>query len=422
MKIKENLLLILCLSLLSEVTAQDLFKVTIKKVVEGHPAVESARNQMHAANLDLDAATWNFFPTPSLAYERGDKKVIGVLNQDTRYIRLQQPLWTGGRLNAQKAKAQALLKQAQSALEEQRIAATYRWLQYWAEHQSASLKIAAYEEAEKKHLEYVHQIERRSTEGFSPASDVQLSQSRLAAIRSDLRQYIAQKQQAKIKLEQMLGYDLPHELVLGVGSGSITTSTQAMELQLVTNSAQMDQISENHPTILRLQALLEATHAEVEIAKSRNVPEIYLRGEVRTGDITGTDKALYIGINSNFGAGFSNFSVIASAQAKADSAQNDMQMKKREIIESIQIDSQVFQSQSERLNLLNKNFESNRNYLLSSERQFAAGRRSWQELMNTAREEAQILTQIADAHVQVWLAVHHLRIQYLGLNIYLEAS
>ena len=105
-----------------------------------------------------------------------------------------------------------------------------------------------------------------------------------------------------------------------------------------------------------------------------------------------------------------------------DAARNDLQTKKQEITEAIQMDVQTFQLQADRIGYLQKTFESNRNYLLSSERQFLAGRRSWQEVMNTAREEAQILAQIADAQAQVWLAHQHLQIQSMGLDRYLSTS
>jgi outer membrane protein TolC len=58
-------------------------------------------------------------------------------------------------------------------------------------------------------------------------------------------------------------------------------------------------------------------------------------------------------------------------------------------------------------------------YLKSSEIQFDNGRRSWQELMNSAREKAQLRVQLADTRAQAWLAKQRLHLNSLGLDAYL---
>jgi adhesin transport system outer membrane protein len=93
-----------------------------------------------------------------------------------------------------------------------------------------------------------------------------------------------------------------------------------------------------------------------------------------------------------------------------------------EVREAIQADLQSFQAQFDRLGQLEKTYVSNHQYLESSERQYLAGRRSWQEIMNIAREESQILVQIADAKALIWLMHQRLQIFTSNLSTYLSAN
>jgi adhesin transport system outer membrane protein len=241
----------LCLGLLFLVCngcfAEDRFKSTLHQLIEVYPPVVAARSQLQSANAELDSANWNFYPTPSLAIERSDKNVIGALNQDTRLFRLQQPLWTGGRLSAQVKRAEALQKQASSALQEQRLATAFRWLQLWAEYQGATRKITAYKDAEEKHLEYVQRIERRTQEGFSATSDLELSQSRLASVRSELRQYMASHMQARNRLEQMLGSPLTDARLLQSEAGQVVKTFPAFEFKSLHQELNLEEVIDKHP-------------------------------------------------------------------------------------------------------------------------------------------------------------------------------
>lgn len=399
--------------------SQTEFRRVVNQVVENYPAVVTAKNQVNAAQADVDSVKWNYYPTPSIAYERADQKVIGVLNQTNTYYRLQQPLWTAGRLTAQNEKALSQFQFTENALAEQKLSAALKWLQLWAEFQSASLKVNAYQDSERKHKDYVLQIERRAQEGYSARNDVQLSLSRLSSVHAELRQHQFNQRQALIKLEQMLKNTLTQKDWKDIDDGWPKSSMAFRHWSPVLGRDLLADITDKHPSILKAMAAIQSAQADVALAQSRNMPEVYLRGEIRRGDVSGTEKAVYIGLSSSFGAGLSNFSAIAAAQAKVEASQNELEGRRMDVTETIQSDLQVFQSQSERVTQLEKTFENNRRYLESSERQFLAGRRTWQEIMNIAREEAQILAQIADAKAQAWLSHQRLQIFSQGLDDYL---
>jgi adhesin transport system outer membrane protein len=389
-------------------------------VVQQHPSVLAAQNQIESARQDVEGAKWQFMPTPSIGAEKSNKSADGFTDRRTTFARLQQPLWTGGRLTAQLDKAQAQETIASLTLAEQRLTLAQRWLQLWAETQAAELKVQAYADSEEQHRKYVQQVQNRAKEGQAPRSDTQLSLTRLAAVQAELEQANAQKRQAISRLEQMYGGPLPVSAIRWTASLPNQISTNGTLLRPV--SDWITQIQDQHPSLQKAAAVTRTVQADVEISKAKTYPELYLRGEILDGDVSKHNRQIYLGITSSFGAGLSNMSTIAAAQAKLDAQAHDTETRRRDIAEQVQADVQSLESQTQRLQYLEQAYASAHEFLQASERQFAAGRKSWQELMNTAREKAQTLAQLADAKSLHWLAQQRLNLLSMGVDTYLNGN
>jgi adhesin transport system outer membrane protein len=373
--------------------------------------------QLNSAKHETDGAKYQFLPTPSFGVERNAQPNKGLTDSRTQFARLQQPLWTGGRLTAQLDRARSQEEQANFTVAEQRLSLASRWLQLWAEIQAAELKLQAFKESEALHIKYVRQVGNRAQEGHAPRSDVQLSLSRLAAVQAEIEQTKAQRQQAISKLEQMYGGPIP------LGTINWTAALQAPSQPGVANRSHGQWIAmalDIHPTIQKSMATVNTIRADAEIAKSRIYPEVYVRGEVIDRDVTGHAKQVYVGVTSNFGAGLSSMASVASAQARLQAQEQDIEVKRRDITDQVSADLQTVESQTQRLTFLIQAHESAEQFMQASERQFDAGRRTWQELMNTAREKAQALVQIADAQSIRWLAQQRLALMAAGVDTYLQ--
>lgn len=382
-----------------------------------HPAVLAALGQLNSAKHETDGAKYQFLPTPSFGVERNAQPKKGLTDSRTQFARLQQPLWTGGRLTAQLDRARSQEEQANFTVAEQRLSLASRWLQLWAEIQASELKLQAFKESEALHIKYVRQVNNRAQEGHAPRSDVQLSLSRLAAVQAEIEQTKAQRQQAISKLEQMYGGPIP------LGAINWTAALQAPSQPGVANRSHGQWIAmalDIHPTIQKSMATVNTIRADAEIAKSRIYPEVYVRGEVIDRDVTGHAKLVYVGVTSNFGAGLSSMASVASAQARLQAQEQDIEVKRRDITDQVSADLQTVESQTQRLTFLIQAHESAEQFMQASERQFDAGRRTWQELMNTAREKAQALVQIAEAQSIRWLAQQRLALMAAGVDTYLQ--
>jgi len=394
------------------------YRLYLATVVKQHPSIQAALNQMESAKHDVAGAQWQFGPTPSIGGEKSSKKADQLTDRRSIFARLQQPLWTGGRLTAQLDRAQAQVAIAELTLEEQRLTLALRWLQLWAEVQAAELKVQANSDSEDQHRKYVTQVKSRAQEGYAPRSDVQLSLTRLAAVQAELEQARAQKRQAVSRLEQLHGTPWPVKTILW------TAPLQTLSISSVSppRSAQawLDAIENKHPSLQKAVGVSRVVKADLELAKSKASPELYVRAEVLNGDITKTTKQIYVGITSNFGAGLSNLTSIAAAQSKLHAQEHETEVRRREIVEQVLADVESLESQKQRLRYLEESYNSADQFLQASERQFAAGRKSWQELMNTAREKAQILTQMADAQTLQWLSLQRLHLLSTGIDAYVN--
>lgn len=382
-----------------------------------HPGVLSAMGQWKSAQHETEGAKWQFFPTPSVGVEKNSQPSNGPLDSRTTFARLQQPLWTGGRLTAQLDKARAQENLAQLSVSEQRLSLATRWLQLWAEAQAAELKSQALQESEAQHLKYVRQVENRAREGHAPRSDVQLSLSRLAGVQAELEQFKAQRQQAMSRLEQMYGGPIPRQAVQWISLHQLPRRTDE---SLRSRDQWLAMALDNHPTLQKSIATVHALRADADLAKSRVYPELYLRGEWINRDVNRNAQLLYVGLSSNFGAGLSSQASVASAQARLQAQEQDIEVKRRDITDQVHADLETVASQTQRLIYLVQAHESAEQFLLASERQFDAGRRTWQELMNTAREKSQVLVQLADSHSTRWLAQQRLALMAAGVEFYVQ--
>lgn len=389
-------------------------------VVKQHPSVQSAQNQLESARQDVEGAKWQFMPTPSIGAEKTSKAANGVSDSRTTYARLQQPLWTGGRLTAQLDKAQAQETIASLTLAEQRLTLAQRWLQLWAETQAAELKVQAFANSEEQHRKYVQQVQNRGKEGQAPRSDTQLSLTRLAAVQAELEQARAQKRQAISRLEQLYGGPLPvHAISWTAALPSQITTAEGLRRSA---SDWISLVQDQHPSLQKAAAVTRTVQADLDLSKAKTYPEFYVRGEISDGDVSKNTRQIFVGMTSSFGAGLSNLSTIAAAQAKLDAQAHETETRRRDIADQVQTDVQSLESQIQQLQYLEQALASAHEYLQASERQFAAGRKSWQELMNTAREKSQTLARLADSKSLHWLAQQRLYLLSMGVDTYLNGN
>lgn len=387
----------------------------ISSALQDHPAVAAQQAQIRGANASVDAATWQYYPTPSIAIESASAQASDSAYQGDGTVitaRLQQPLWTGGRLTAGLKKAEAGVLVSQAALEEVRQQLALRVVQSYGDWLSAHLKTLAFEQSLTTHIRLRDQVKRRIEQGASPDSDLILAASRLQSVNADIAVARAQQDIALTRLGQLLGRpveDAALSLVLAPPQPVTATPQQLLALALA-----------SYPGLRKAHA--QAVVQETVIAERRAdlSPEVYLRAEHQSGNYavanTKAQNRLFIGLSSRFGAGLSSLSSIENARAQHQAALAEVDVQSRAVSEQVLADYVLVTSSDKRLEALKAALDAAMQVSESYDRQFLAGRKTWLDVMNAARELTQTQAQIADIQSAQTVASWRLAINTRGLS------
>ena len=381
---------------LAQAQAQTL-EALIQDTLASHPATQSQRAQVASATAGVDSARWQFYPTPSVSLENAATSGADPLYQGDKRVatlRLQQPLYTGGRLTSGADKAQASLDQSQAALEESRLQLSLRVVQAYGDWLAAHLKSQANQKSEVTHTRLRDLVQSRIDEGVSADSDLVLALARLDAIRSDVIAVRAQSDMALARLGQLLGRPVSEANLV-----SALAVARPVQIQL---AALLDQALERSPSVQKAKSQVRVLEATVVERQADLLPEVYLRAERQYGNFNfangGPENRLFLGVASRFGAGLSGLSNVTAARSQLDAALAEVQVQMRSVNEQVLADHALALSSERRLALVRTSLRSAQSVSESYDRQFLAGRKTWLDVMNAARELAQTETQLADLY------------------------
>jgi adhesin transport system outer membrane protein len=411
--VKPALRLALAMALLLPPICQAAAPLTLESLIaatlQTHPAVQAQRAQQDAARAEVDAARWQFFPTPSVSVEKASagRNDINYMGDGTvATVRLQQPLWTGGRLTAGKERAEAGVAVSQGALDETREQLALRVVQVYSDWLAAHLKLRASETSLATHTRLRDQITRRIESGASSEADLVLAVSRRQAVVADMALARAQQDSALARLGQLTGYP--------VDAASLSDALAAPRPPGAGLAALLARAQDQDPTTQRLKA--QARRQETMIAEQRAAlsPEVYVRAERQFGNYTirnaAPENRIFIGVSSQFGPGLSTLSNIRGARAQYDAALAEVDAQRRNVSEQVMADYALATASGARLDALEAALAAAGDVARSYDRQFLAGRKSWIDVMNAARELAQTEAQIADIRAAQVVATWRLAI------------
>lgn len=367
----------------------------IERTLAGHPSVRAQSDLLAASRSGVESARWQYFPTPSVSVQNaasdssdpsygGDKSVT--------ILGLNQPLWTGGRIEAGIARAQANAQGAVANVADAQQQLALRVVQTYGDWLSAHRKKAAYAMGQTQHIRLKDQVARRIQEGQAAASDLALAQSRLASLQADYAQAVTQEEVSLARLSQLLGQPVAPLSLAQSPAQPWPVRGSARELLAQAQAAS--------PALARARSNAQAQLAVVQEAKSATLPEVSLRLEHQVGNFSysGAPQQTrgFVNLSSRFGAGLSSLSAVTEALARHAGALAEIESQQRSLSEQILADHALLVSSQARRQALAQSAELADQVLASWDRQYLSGRKSWQDLMNSAREQVQVQAQLAD--------------------------
>ncbi len=366
----------------------------LQEVLRAHPAVQSRQATVRARQASVEIAKWQYYPTPTVSSERVSHSANDVgysADSTVTTLRLQQPLWTGGRLSAQSSKAQADQLAAELGVIESQDQLAFDFVSAYGDWLGASMKLQAATQAMQTLQSLNEKMARRVEQSVSAQIDQELSLSRLRQQASDIAQFRSQEQTALSRLSRLLGRSINSAAMAGV----LVRKLEVPSLQAAEELAQA-----RSPVLARLAAEAQAVQAEIDARSAARYPELYLRMERQYGSYTYADaqpaNRVFVGAQFSTGAGLSLQSDIAAANARREGLLSDALSAQRSIGDQVRVELVAQASLQERLEQIEATLNSALSVQQSYDRQFFAGRRSWLDLMNAERERAQVQLQMAD--------------------------
>lgn len=336
-----------------------------------HPTIQAAQARLDAARFGLSAAEWARYPTLSGELSR---------NQDTETIRrvqLQQPLWAGGRIdadigggNARVAAAAAALREAELALADQIVQAAVEVRRTRLLRRLAEDSLAAYQRL-------LEAIERRAEGGLGLQSDVTLARSRIAQARASAAQFDADKRRADTRWRALTGQPSTELRV------PETTAADAAGLdELVADAIAFS------PALGRLRAEAESAGFDARSTRAALWPQLSLRAvrSWQSGTIDVKDTQYLAVVEYQPGAGLASVDRARAVYAQRDAAQAQLGAVERDLVEQVRTAYGDRQGFAARVAALDAATAANAEVIDSFLRQYNIGKRSWLDVLNAQRE------------------------------------
>jgi len=397
----------------------------LQKVIHDHPQVKSQVLAMQAAGQDVRIAQQAYWPTPSVALEHAQSQAIDPAyagSPQVLTLKLQQPLWTGGRLTALTNKALASEAIESARLLEIQQSLALRALQTWTDVVSSQRQQAILRGSEATQTDLLQKIQRRVDQGLSSQSEANYSSLRLQQVKQELSNAHHQENQAWIRLKQWDPdiQNMPPGLSIQSDENTPLKSSELAARIGKLSSTQWEQLSlEQSPLVHRFENVSRQQQAELDEKRAALLPEIYVRAEHQRGNFAYGNlqpmNRVFVGLTASTGAGLSLSHQLEALQIKRHGTLEDIAASKRTVVEAIQADVMNANARQSKLTALQFNLESSQEMQAAWERQFINGKKTWIDVMNAARETTQAELAVLENDMALLQSYWRLQIQAYGV-------
>jgi adhesin transport system outer membrane protein len=377
----------------------------LDQAAQAHPTIQAARLDVRASAEDLQAAQRQRWPTVSAVVET---KSTNTTVSSTRALRLEQNLWDGGRASARIREAEATISVNEARIYIQNQNLSMQIVNAWQSLLSADGRIQVARDTLNQLDKYRLQMLRRVTAEVSPSIDLELVQSRILQTEVELTQALNSRQVALGKLEQYSGVEGLSRLQQRPPPAPGLAQTEQTANQL----AALDwfDVASRHPDVHKARQDAQVAKQRIDAKRAEQWPQVYLRLDQPIGS-TNNNVTGFVGLRYTPGAGLATGVEAQALASRAASLEQSVDTAMRNVLEVLYADRDELATSRTRMLALDKSVQGSQAVLESYGRQFTAGRKTWQDLMNAVRELAQNKYNLVDAHASMVTAMYRLQIR-----------
>ena len=350
-----------------------------------HPLVQQKRRNLDASAQDIKAAQYKWLPTLTLETSQtlgGQPQILGNSDPYAGNIKVEQPLWSGGRITSEIDMAEARKQIAQLQLQETQQDLMLRVLQAFLDYQKLTTRLTIAQDNIQEHQRLYELISRRQKQQVTSEADVALAFARLQQVLAERNSMRAQHQAGRLGLEQLTGRALTQNMSL----------KEATERTLVWQDEWTAQgaARATSPILHRLRAETMLSEADLNFRKNQVLPQINLRHERFMGATINVpfDRTMLV-LQYQPGSGVSAWPSMDAAVKRLEASQSAYEAGAREVTEKVSSQWIEVTSFKEMLVVTSQYAAAAQEVMASYLRQYTAGRKTWLEVLNAQKEWVQ---------------------------------
>ena len=374
-----------------------------------YPSLLASRLEARASNEDVSATERIRWPTLSATVESDSGN---LRSYPSRAVQVDQTLWDAGRNTARIAESKVLADVSLLKVYLQRQDLFLQIVAAWQNMMASGERIKAAKRTLARLEDYQEQMRRRVHAGVSPPIDLEQADARLLQTEVELTNAQVSLRIAVIRLEQLSGEDQLALRVLKAEYPLTLLDTQAFNNQLPDINWLL--VASEHPASAKARLEVLQIRRRLEIKQAEAYPQVFLRVYKPLSSIPGstdTSATTFLGMRYTPGAGLSNFVEAKAISTRIASSEQTVEAAIREMQQTLQNDREEFANARLRIAALDRSVVSSALVLESYQRQFQAGRKQWQDLLNQVREVAQNQYALADAQAAMTGSMYRLQIR-----------
>lgn len=361
-----------------------------------HPLVHAKQSEREAAKAEREGAAWQRYPAASVEASAGSGGERGSV------LRLDQALWTGGRISAGIDAADSRFDAASVAVDETRQELSLKVITATGEALRLQGRLLHAEASVREHEKLLAMIQRRVQQEVSPLADRRLAESRLYTTVNDLSVTAQALQDALAQLGQLTGQIVTRVDPVGFERASDPVDLPGDRLRLMARAL------EHSPTLRRLGLETRAAGADIDAKRSAYWPQLTLRLESNHGGVS-DNRALLV-LQAQPGAGLSARSGVDAALARREATRLAQEAARREIEQRVALDWNEWMAARARVETAERARATSAEVSESYARQYTAGRKTWLDVLNAVREATHAELALVDASSQMRAAVLRLKL------------
>ena len=369
------------------VLAQTRLTDMLQAAANTHPSVLQARSQYESAGYDVETAKWGRFPTIT-------SQALAPNYRTQSVTRVEQPLWTGGRITGQIQLSESNQRAALSSVLDAQTNAMVQVSNAYFDFLRMQLRLVVALENVKEHQKLADLIGRRVKSEVSPMADDVLANARLQQAITERIQIQKAMEAARLTLEQWTGLNVtrvnpPKQLEFRRNA-----SDEALIQKTFDFSGQRN----------RLLHLADSAQYQLDVVKAQALPSVVAGYQHLWGGLVPSSyqhNSAYVSLQFQPGAGLSAISNRNAAAMKQDAAKQELLALERNLRNQVLSTLADIDSAESQLKPAQTLLAGTTEVVASYLRQYQVGRRIWIEVLNAQREMTQAAYGLIDLQVSL---------------------